>query len=76
MPTWALKLAATLDNVDSLTVSSDEYSFHVRFQCESCRETFEKFSVFTWADQMDVPGGRGVANLGSCARPCELSSAR
>lgn len=76
MPLFDIKVKASLEGATQISLGSD-YSLRVKFTCGSCREASDKFSVFTWEDEVEVPGGKGTANLTqsckNCKAPCSVS---
>lgn len=69
MPFYDLLIQATLESIASISVD-DGFNFRVKFQCESCRDTSEKSLVFGWHDEVEVPGGKGIARVLAKCKGC------
>ncbi|ORY98001.1 DUF866-domain-containing protein [Syncephalastrum racemosum] len=68
-----LYLKAELENVTDLR-PTDDYEWHFKIQCGSCRETDENWISFNPHETVDIPGSRGSANLVMRCKFCKRES--
>lgn len=67
MPLFEIRLKAALEGAASVAMGP-EYALRVKFACGACREPSDKFSVFSWEDEVEVQGGKGTAQLVQVSR--------
>lgn len=70
MPRFTLTVSAELENAARVEAAAPEsHAWRVRLACGSCREPAAAFSVVSATDAVDLPNGRGTANL---VQKCKL----
>ncbi|KAL0094459.1 hypothetical protein J3Q64DRAFT_1714319 [Phycomyces blakesleeanus] len=68
-----LYLKADLENVTEL-VPVEDYEWHFKVECGSCREVDESWITFNRQDSYDMSGSRGTANLVMRCKFCKRES--
>lgn len=70
MPIFDLLLSCEASSVESIAIDESLFAFRVRFKCDSCAALSQHPLEFSFTDAVDVPGGRGVANLVASCKEC------
>ncbi|KAI8144325.1 hypothetical protein BJV82DRAFT_65517 [Fennellomyces sp. T-0311] len=68
-----LYLKADLENITNLK-PVNEYEWHFKIQCSSCRETDQNWISFNPHDTVEMSGSRGEANLVMRCKFCKRES--
>ncbi|CAO1626293.1 unnamed protein product [Sympodiomycopsis kandeliae] len=74
MPRLALQIRAQFENVTNLRPSSDDYVLMVKTKCNSCQEEHPKLVGIQPGSEVEISGGRGVADLVMKCQFCKRES--
>lgn len=69
MPLFEIRFKAELEGAKSVKMG-ESYSLRLKLQCGACREASDKYSVVSWEDETDVPGGKGTAHYVQKCKNC------
>lgn len=58
----SLQLRAQLEGVKELRPAADDFTLMVKLKCTSCHEEHPKWVGITPTDEVEMQGGKGVAN--------------
>jgi hypothetical protein len=70
MPLFELRVRAALEGAAWVRLGAG-YALRVKLACTACREPSDRFSVFSWDDAAEVPGGKGAAHLVQACKTCK-----
>ena len=73
----ALQLKAVLEHTTALLPAASDFRWYVKSQCSSCNEEGDTFMYITGDEEVEMPGGKGTANVvvkcKLCARQYSIS---